>query len=238
MTRHSDRLVSIVIDNYNYGRFLGASIESGLEQTWHRTEVIVVDDGSTDESAEVISGYGRSVIPILKSNGGQASAFNEGFMRTRGDPIIFLDADDQLLPTAAQTVAETFADGPISRAYWPMFVIDEGGHRTGAMSNEALPEGDLRSMVLSGGPYMYRWSPTSGNAWSRALLEAILPIPASAFTNYADNFLSALSPIYGIHRSLDPISCWRSHTRNETKQAVSVAPFRERLGIWVARFDE
>jgi len=76
--------VSIIIDNYNYGRFLGEAIDSALAQTYPHVEVIVVDDGSTDNSREVIAKYGDRIIPVLKENGGQASAFNAGLLRPRG----------------------------------------------------------------------------------------------------------------------------------------------------------
>jgi len=64
-------LVSI-INNYNYGRFLKEAIDSGLNQTYH-VEVIVVDDGSTDNSQEIITSYGNRIIPVLKKNGGHFS---------------------------------------------------------------------------------------------------------------------------------------------------------------------
>jgi glycosyltransferase involved in cell wall biosynthesis len=67
-------LVSIIINNYNYGRFLPDAIASALRQTYERVEVLVVDDGSTDHSREVMTSYGDQIIPILKENGGQASA--------------------------------------------------------------------------------------------------------------------------------------------------------------------
>ena len=76
-------LVSILINNYNYGYFLGAAIESALSQTYQNIEIIVVDDGSTDNSREIIAHYGNHIIPILKENGGQASAFNAGFAASR-----------------------------------------------------------------------------------------------------------------------------------------------------------
>src|SRR5215217_1250210 len=90
--------VSVVVNNYNYGRFLGEAIDSALAQTYPRTEVVVVDDGSTDDSCSVIAGYDGRVVPVLKENGGQASAFNAGFAASRGDIVIFLDADDYLFP--------------------------------------------------------------------------------------------------------------------------------------------
>ena len=71
-------LVSIIINNYNYGNFLPIAISSALKQTYSNVEVVVVDDGSTDNSREVVAGYGDHIVPILKENGGQASAFNSG----------------------------------------------------------------------------------------------------------------------------------------------------------------
>src|SRR5687768_9956304 len=87
--------VSIVINNFNYGEFLGEAIESALQQTYAPVEVIVVDDGSTDSSRQVISDF-SSVIPVLKSNGGQGSAMNAGFRVSTGAIICFLDSDDTL----------------------------------------------------------------------------------------------------------------------------------------------
>ncbi len=87
-------LVSVIIDNYNYGRFLGAAIDSALNQTYPHIEVIVVDDGSTDDSRDVISLYGEQILPIFKDDGGQGSALNTGFKASGGEFIQFLDSDD------------------------------------------------------------------------------------------------------------------------------------------------
>src|SRR5215469_1766841 len=78
-------LASIVISSYNYGRFLPDAIDSALGQTYSRTEVIVVDDGSADHSREVIAGYGERVLPLWKDNGGQASALNAGYRASKGE---------------------------------------------------------------------------------------------------------------------------------------------------------
>jgi glycosyltransferase involved in cell wall biosynthesis len=94
--------VSVLITNYNYAHFLRAAIDSALQQTYPVAEVIVVDDGSSDDSRAVIvaaaaaTTAGRLIIPVLKENGGQGSAFNAGFARSSGDIVLLLDADDIL----------------------------------------------------------------------------------------------------------------------------------------------
>src|SRR5688500_10169891 len=118
-----DPLASVIINNYNYGRYLGAAIDSALAQTYPHTEVVVVDDGSTDDSRQVIAGYGERVVPVLKENGGQASAFNAGFAASRGDVVLFLDADDLLLPGAVAAAVAHLADPEVVKVHWPLRVI-------------------------------------------------------------------------------------------------------------------
>src|SRR5208283_183812 len=111
-TMQSERpLVSIVVTNYNYARYLRAAIDSALAQTYPHVEVIVVDDGSTDESREVIESYEKRVLPVIKANGGHGSAVNAGFVVSRGEIVIFLDADDELLPEAVDQVVKVWYPG-------------------------------------------------------------------------------------------------------------------------------
>src|SRR5271166_6653726 len=97
-------LVTILINNFNYGRFLRQAIDSALNQTYHNVEVIVVDDGSTDESRTIIGSYGNRIISVLKKNGGQASAFNAGIAASQGEIICMLDADDFFYPDKVERV--------------------------------------------------------------------------------------------------------------------------------------
>ena len=90
-------LVSILINNYNYDRFISQAIDSALNQTYPNVEVIVVDDGSTDNSLVVIRNYRDRITPVVKNNGGQASALNAGFSICKGEIICLLDADDLCL---------------------------------------------------------------------------------------------------------------------------------------------
>jgi len=210
-------LVSVIINNYNYGRFLGPAIDSALHQTYRPLEVIVVDDGSTDNSHEVIAQYGTRISTVLKKNGGQASAFNEGFRKSRGDMVIFLDSDDLLRPDAAETAISRFSRPDIVKTHWPMTVIDEDGHALGfTIPDGPLASGDLRASVFRSGPATHVSAPTSGNAWSRWFLEKIFPVPEPIYRINADKFLFELAPFFGTVDCLKrPIGQYRKHGRNK-----------------------
>jgi glycosyltransferase involved in cell wall biosynthesis len=214
---------SIIISNYNYGRFLGQAIESALSQTYANTEVIVVDDGSTDDSREVLAGYADRVQVLLKENGGQASAFNCAFRRTRGDVIVLLDADDLLLPTAIEKAVGLFSKRRTAKVHWPLWVIDERGRRTGEVCPDwgPLAEGDLREAVLGRGADGYVWPPTSGNCWSRACLEQVVPFPEAGNSIWPDFYLATLVPLYGlVYRLPEPQGLYRIHGANYTYVAI------------------
>jgi glycosyl transferase family 2 len=208
--------VSIVVNNFNYGQFVGPAIESALGQSSSGVEVIVVDDGSTDGSREVIDGFGDRIQKVFKPNGGQASAFNAGFERARGEIVIFLDSDDLLLPGAAAAAQHHLRGPNVVKAHWPLWVIDAQGARTGDLKpKEPLAEGDLRDLVIRRGPIATGQPPSSGNAWSRRFLEQVLPLPEHADKHGADGFLRKLAPIYGsIARIGEPQGCYRRHRNN------------------------
>src|SRR5436305_1267238 len=97
--------IDIVVNNYNYEAYVRQAVDSACAQEYPSANVIVVDDGSTDGSRDVLAAYGDEIDLVLKENGGQASALNAGFARCRGQAVIFLDADDVLAPNAASMVA-------------------------------------------------------------------------------------------------------------------------------------
>lgn len=188
-------LISIVVNNYNYARFLGAAIDSALAQSHSEVEVVVVDDGSSDASRDVMSSYGSRIQVVLKENGGQASAFNAGFQRTSGDIVMFLDADDTLSPNAAAAVARAWRLG-VSKVHFPLEVMDEYGRATGKHHpRQRLGAGDLIEVLLKYGAYTT--APTSGNAFCRRFLEKVLPIPESEWKDDADCYLVFLAPFHG-----------------------------------------
>jgi len=213
-------LVSIIITNYNYGRFLPEAIESALNQSYQPVEVIVVDDGSTDGSQQLITDYGERIVPLFKENGGQGSAFNAGFEISQGEIICFLDADDVLLPSAIEKAVELLCEPNVVQVHWPLCAIDAHGKPLGKLiPDQPLPEGDLRDSHLNGSIESHVSSPTSGNAWSRSYLERIFPLPDIYYCINADAYLTFLSPFFGsIKRIAEYQALYRIHGHNGTSK--------------------
>ena len=103
-------LVTVVIPCYNQGRYVGDAIASVKRQTYTRLEIIVVDDGSTDECAQIAES--ADVRVLRQANAGLAAARNAGLNAARGEFIVFLDADDELLPDAVESGVAVLRDRP------------------------------------------------------------------------------------------------------------------------------
>ena len=103
-------LVSVVIPNYNYERYLRETIDSVLGQTYPDVEIIVVDDGSKDESKEILAGYGDRIRTIFQKNQGVSATRNNGVKESTGEFIAFLDADDAWLPTKLEKQVRRFRE--------------------------------------------------------------------------------------------------------------------------------
>jgi glycosyltransferase involved in cell wall biosynthesis len=221
----SEPLVSIIIDNYNYGRFLSEAIDSALNQTYSHIEVIAVDDGSTDSSYEVIERYGDRIIAVFKPNGGQASAFNAGVNACRGDIICFLDADDifnsNKVAECVQVLTEKKQNNPLVMVYHLLEFVDKEGNSLNRLEPPAVwnyPP-NLYEQACKHRHFAYPAAPTSANVFSRELIEAIFPIPERG-ENYviktaADNIVvraaGLIGEIYGINQAL---AKYRSHGEN------------------------
>lgn len=121
-------LVSVVIPNYNYARYLPEAIESVLAQTHKNVEVIVVDDGSTDDSKAVLASFGDRIRTIFQQNQGVSAARNRGVAESNGDFLAFLDADDAFLPSKLEKQLELFrADEEIGLVHVGMVNVDPNG---------------------------------------------------------------------------------------------------------------
>jgi glycosyltransferase involved in cell wall biosynthesis len=220
-------LASVIISNHNYGAYLSEAIDSALAQSYTKTEVIVVDDGSVDDSREIIDTYSDRVNCLYKDNGGQGSALNAGFALSRGDAVCFLDADDILEVDALAATIPLLSSGAVANVRWPLEEIDRDGRMTGQLRPERpLADGDLSDAVLTGGPDTYVISPTSGNVWSRGFLEQVMPMPERQFELCADAYLFGLAPLYGEVRSVPArLGRYRVHGAN----SYSSLPFDDKL---------
>ena len=210
--------VSILINNHNYARYLPEAIESALRQTWQGTEVIVVDDGSTDDSLAVISRYDGRLTSIAQPNRGQAAALNAGFSHSTGDLVIFLDADDRLLPDACERAISAWSQHPTTgKIQFRMQVIDAAGNTTGEHKpppHARLLSGDLRRHYLAFPDDVWRM-PTSGNAFPAWVLHRICPIPEGDYRQGADTYLTHLAPLYGPVVSIESVEAdYRVHGAN------------------------
>lgn len=185
---------SIIINNYNYAQYIVECIESVLAQTYKNYELIIVDDGSTDHSCAIIDRYSDKAIVIKKENGGQGSAYNVGFAQASGDLVLFLDADDLLLPHALEVISNAWVQGA-AKLHYKLEIIDENGQRSGVSFPDFLDEGDVRPSLAKFGSYAS--PPASGNVYSRQALDNILPMESDDWRIAADSYTIFLSPYSG-----------------------------------------
>lgn len=188
-TFKTEPLVSVVINNYNYERFISQAIDSTLNQTYPRIEVIVVDDGSSDNSQQIIAQYGDKIVSVLKKNGGQASTFNAGFAASKGEIICFLDSDDVFLPEKVAEVVAAFTEHQdISWCFHNQKWVDENTQPLPKTSTQrSSQECDFRASMQTG-----KLPPplpaTSALCFKKSLLQQILPMFESEGAS-ADRYL-------------------------------------------------
>lgn len=164
-------LVSVIIPNFNYAQYLGEAIESALGQTYSNLEAIVVDDGSTDNSQEILERYADRVTIIQQSNSGVCVARNRGVAESKGEFIAFLDADDVWLPSKIEKQVRAFEESPNAGiVHVGVIDIDDSGNqiqtKLNGMSGKVSHEFLLweKPVILGGG---------SGTMISRRVFENI-----------------------------------------------------------------
>ncbi len=203
--------LSIIINCYNYERFVGEAIESALAASDADCEIIVVDDGSTDGSLDIIRSY-ENVQVVQKENGGQASALNAGFKQARGRYVHFLDADDLLLKDAVKVIRDTM---PGQHLMWyAIEVLDEDlGVVSYYPSSRVPPERSFWSTYFGKGAAWLR--PMSGNVFSRELLSKTFPLPEGNWRICADHIALCLAALYTDYQgSNQVINQYRFHGDN------------------------
>jgi glycosyltransferase involved in cell wall biosynthesis len=204
--------LAVVISCYNYESFVERAIQSVLKQARHDCEIVVVDDGSTDGSWDVINRSGVTAVRI--DNSGARLACLYGLDRTRAPFVLFLDADDELKPGALGTIIDRLDPG-VAKLQFPLTRIDADGN----VISGALPaleafrgRDDLARHVLKRG--VYKSPPTSGNVFRRDLCEFLRE---ANYDKFVDGVIVFAAPFLGDVVSVsEELGCYRIHGRNDS----------------------
>jgi len=223
--------LSVIINNYNYAQFLPVTIESVLGQSVP-VQLIVVDDCSTDGSRDVIRRYAdRLQLVFLKVNSGQGAGLNAGFAEATGDLVMFLDADDFMLPGAVEAILRNY-DPQTALYLYRMRYGDEQGTLGGFYPplSTRFASGDVSSQLRQTG--RYAGTITSGMVCSRAALAKMMPMDPEAFRYGGDGHIAVGLPLYGPVKASDTaICCYRLHGRQHTNPSPDALTKRARWRI-------
>lgn len=224
-------LISVIITNYNYGRYVEEAIASVLRQTYPRTrvQIIVVDDGSTDDSRERLEKYKNEVQIFYKENGGHASALNLGYQESSGEIIAFLDADDCWEEHKLETICRCYLQYAAEAVFHNLKLFGEDVDIPSLLfPDEYLSrlnrvEQGLYKLTLKNVRYSGKYlSILSGQSFRREICGKLFPMP-EIFRYYTDFFLRVLGlfycNIYYFHGSLaryrqHAASCMASYARD------------------------
>ena len=206
-------LVSIIIRNFNYGCFLRDALDSSLAQTYPEVEVIVVDDGSTDNSHAILLDYENRCRIVLQQNGGEGAAVNAGFRHARGLIILFLDADDVLFPETVSTIVALWAPA-VARVHFRGWIMSVDGRLFGAaVPSFEVPALSLEDQLEQFGQVVS--GSQSCNAYAAWALRRILPLAADEWMRAPDAYLNALTTAQGETRLIQsPLVACRRHACN------------------------
>lgn len=209
--------VSVLIDTYNHERFIEEAVQSVLSQDFPASEreILVVDDGSTDHTPEILVKFASQVRILRKMNGGQASAFNHGIPECRGKLVAFLDGDDWWAPNKLSAVTQAFSSRPdIGLIGHSITEVLNDGTRRSELVRE-VPEFRISSKA---GARNFRlrksFLGTSRMTFRAELLHRIGPVP-EALVFEADEFLFTLGALFaGVLLIRDPLTFYRVHDQN------------------------
>jgi hypothetical protein len=210
----SDFLFSVVIANHNYEAYLRQAIDSALAVDWPNIEVVVVDDGSTDGSRDIIKSYGTRISAASLPKSSQLDARNHGFSISRGDIISFLDSDDLLDPSIMRRLVSVWSD-QVSKIQIQMGAIDAYGNNLGSdfPRYDVIPTAeDCRRWSLDSSSYPT--PPGSGNFYARWFLARIFPLDHSC-GDATDSCCVTAAPLIGnVITMPEVLAFYRVHGNN------------------------
>ena len=207
--------VSVIVTNYNYCKYLRECIESVSQQTYENLEIILVDDGSTDESRDVVKSISDPRFKVIyQDNRGQASAFNKGVEAANGDYIAFLDADDLWYPTKLEKTLNTFRKSPYIAIQHRLEIIDaESKVIGGAHPGVTIGSFNILKAYFREG-HTNHFCATSGLVCESNVLQTIFPLDES-WKICADVLLTRPLPLFGkIYTLPEILGGYRVHDNN------------------------
>ena len=240
---HSPHLVSIMMPAYNAAKYIAQAVESAISQVYDEWELIVVDDGSTDTTPEILAKYDYPRIKIFhQPNGGEACARNTAVGHMHGEYLAFLDADDVFLPHHLQETITYLKDHPeYDGVYTDGEYIDQEGRRLKLLSNRRRGpyEGDIFEQVMRSSDVF--GAPVCVVLRSRPVVERALQFDPEIIIGPDWDFLTCYTETskFGY---LDRVTCqYRVHQSNisrrirNDRKVQSLARCREKA-IKIARF--
>ncbi|MBA4155848.1 MAG: glycosyltransferase [Gemmatimonadetes bacterium] len=237
---HPRPLFSVLIATYNQAAYIRETLDSVAGQMCTDYEVVVVDDGSTDGTGEVVCRWiGENQLglthPVLFSripNSGQSAAMEHGFALCSGRYICLLDSDDRWVPEKLAMISEAIRENPdAGMIQHPLVVIDPQGRRTGDVrpKRARLSHGDLREQFRRTGRIAA--AATSGMVLRADIFQQLVPMPTKRFRTAADYYLAhgaaLLAPVCSLER---PLAEYRLHSEGNHLKSLTSA---EGLEYWV-----
>ena len=241
-------LFTVLIDTYNYAQYIEDAVRSVLTQDFppELREILVIDDGSTDDTEARLAKFGDAIRYFKKPNGGQASAFNFGLQRARGEYVALLDADDVWLPQKLQKIHEAFQNHPdAGMAYHRLYQWTDIGTSTGGreqlstLGHFAAVSGRVTDTRLS--LLCYPMMQTSCLVFRRAAMRDLLPVPEVLRTQ-ADAFLTALiifiCPVVAVDEFLAKYRVHGANRFHSANDKPSAAHLQNRIALRKALLGE
>ena len=230
----TDPLVTAVIPTYNCGRFIADAIESVLSQTYSPIQILVIDDGSADETAQVVTRF-RGVEYYRKPNGGVSSARNFAVPYIRGDLVAFLDADDVWLPRKTELqVTKMLSDPALALVYSGLYVTDED-LRIQYRMDPAPGAIALRKTLLLEKPYMTGIG--SSGMIRRALVEQQVPLFDERFRASQDmTFACSIALRHRVDCVPDPLFLYRQN-RGGQQVHRNPAQIEHDMNLFISELD-
>lgn len=213
---------SVIICTYNYARFLGRCLGSVVKQTQLPDEIVVVDDGSDDETEEVVRRF-PTVTYIRQNRGGKAAAFNHGFNVSTGGVVCHLDADDYWMPTKLESTLRAFASEPSAAAVMHQVIyVDQDGKALHSLTAETQGVGPVTLVSFEDYLSTFMYSKTERRqllgvpntiSVRRSAVEAYFPLP-NTLGLAVDGALLYLAARNGLVCLASRLSAYRHHGLN------------------------